>query len=234
MEEYAAKIAQLVLEQASEDQLLKRVKQYHDDKILVQALIDPSNIRHADVWDYVINHINAIVNRKMGNFANELIDIDDFVQNANIDVIKSVEKFNFNSSFLTWLFVIVSRSVNQTIRRGYAKKRSVLINSLDDTVLIPEDQQPEEKANVISLMDLVRQVLSNHRDKRLVEIFLLAEVEGRNTEEIGKIFHLHPSRIRALLAESRKFLQQDPSIRDWAVGFSSSSSIEYPEDEGHS
>jgi len=109
--------------------------------------------------------------------------------------------------------------VRRHIRDSRAKKRAQRPDSLDalpdlDVVACANDE-PEQQALHNILIGQISAVLIQGGDDRLAFIFHLWANDDRPAEEIGKLVHLHPSRVRALLVQARTILQQHPVILSW-------------------
>ncbi|HEU4325450.1 MAG TPA: sigma-70 family RNA polymerase sigma factor [Roseiflexaceae bacterium] len=231
VDEYAAKIAELVYEHVPDDRMQIRCEEYHNDRVLVRTLLDPDDAAHKEAWEKIFQEVSRIVYWKMKGKEDVLLEADDFIQIANIQVIKSVRTFQFNSLFSTWLAKVVMNTMIQARRDGFAKKRSATTTQLDDNIQDQKHQQPEEQVNQKALVDLIRQVLAKHPDKRLQQIFLLAKQNDRTTHDIGQLLGLSSARIRALLSQAKSLLKSDPAIQAW---ISSTEHKGTPENTGES
>ena len=216
---YAHAIAELADVDCADSRLRTIACNYHKDHVLVMALRNSQDPGYEQAWERVAGEVVVCV-RKAGLAWSQdaTVDVDDLVQTARTAVFRSIGSFRFVSKFSTWLHQVVVRSIQRSIRDRKAKKRDVQPESLENVdAPVQEEHHPEAIASARALLAEIKAILATHPDPRLVELFSLWTHDDLSMQQIGEKLHLHPSRVRALLAEARRFLQQHPNIRTWTA-----------------
>jgi RNA polymerase sigma factor (sigma-70 family) len=217
---YTGHIFTYLPEQCSDSKLRTIVVAYHEDHALVQALCDIQHHAHDTAWQAWRAQIAAILQRAGLIWSRDpAVDSDDLIQVAQSELVRSIAQFQYHSRFSTWAYRVVVQSVQRSIRNSQALKRAVRPDSLDQ---LAEGDTPHYSENYLEahtagqmLLERIVALLAAHSDERLAVIFRLAVVDDRSTEEIGQLVQLHPSRVRALLAQARTFLREHSDIRQW-------------------
>jgi RNA polymerase sigma factor (sigma-70 family) len=193
------------------------VRNYHQDHWQLQALTDPHRSDHPDAWAQVQNHILVAARRhNLTSLRDTAMGTDDIVQIVQAEIVRSLPSYRYESSFRTWVFSVTTRRLQRLLRDGGAEKRAIQPDSIDtieDELIDPEGIEPV--ANARALLQQIEQILIRAEGPRLARIFRLHGHDDRTVEEIGRFVHLHPSRVRVLLARAREILQADPTITTW-------------------
>lgn len=208
----------------SDAELRLLVTRYHLDHEAVDRLLNRQHPLHNETWESWLNQVTRFLQSSgFGRSGLTTVDIEDLCQHACAEVFKALPSFQYGSRLSTWIFQVASRSIQRFLRDQRAKKRTVNQISLD---LHPSFEQqsdesmlPESEADSRSLFELVMQRLSTLSDQRSRDIFLLWAACDQTTADIGKRVHLSPQRVRALVAEVRTLLQQDPDLLAWFAAF---------------
>ena len=208
----------------SDVELRLLVTRYHLDHEAVDRLLNRQHPLHNETWESWLNQVTRFLQSNgFGRSGLTTVDIEDLCQHACAEVFKALPSFQYGSRLSTWIFQVASRSIQRFLRDQRAKKRTVNQISLD---LHPSFEQqsdesmlPESEADSRSLFELVMQRLSTLSDQRSRDIFLLWAACDQTTADIGKRVHLSPQRVRALVAEVRTLLQQDPDLLAWFAAF---------------
>ncbi|MEI7768335.1 MAG: sigma-70 family RNA polymerase sigma factor [Chloroflexales bacterium] len=220
VERYALALRSLLPDTCDETMLRRVCSYYHADHQLVDALRDSRHPRHSEQWKVWMDQVVEIL-RKAGLYwsSDSAVDSDDLAQVAQIALVASLQNFAYRSSFATWAHTVTVQSVRRHIRDSRAKKRAQRPESLDSSPDLDaparDEDEPEQQALNHVLINQIHTIMLQGGDKRIAFIFHLWAIDDRSTEEIGKRIHLHPSRVRALLAQARTILQQHPAIQTW-------------------
>lgn len=159
----------------------------------------------------VLFYEKKIYNIAFQMFKNEH-DAYDASQEVFIKVYKSIDKFNFNASFSTWLHRI---AVNTCIDEYRKKKRKTHI-SLDEPVetesnsierqIEDKSMTPEEviiqNENVNEMRAAIRQLNEDHRI-----IIILRDIKGYSYEEITNILECSIGTVKSRLSRARNALK---------------------------
>jgi RNA polymerase sigma factor (sigma-70 family) len=219
-ERYEANLQRHLPQQYTQEQLRKIILNYHVDHALVEALQDNQHPQYEARWTAWFAQVQPILHKARLDWSSDLLfDEDDLAQLARAELVQAIGNFHFASRFSTWATKVIVQSVQRVIRDGYALKRAIRPDSLDQhrqvDVFIDDAEHPESAAGGHVLIKQVAVILEREADQRLAQIFRLWAVYDLRIEEIGKIMHLHPSRIRALLQQARQILREAPEIQSW-------------------
>ncbi|WP_066504342.1 RNA polymerase sigma factor [Abyssisolibacter fermentans] len=138
-------------------------------------------------------------------------DAMDISQEAFIKVFKSIDKFNFKSSFSTWLYRIV---VNTCIDHLKKKKK---VYSIDSTV---ETQNGEIHTEIPDTTNNPEQLMEKKLTKELVHrsinelsethkvVIVLRDIQGFSYEEISQIIGCSQGTVKSRISRARSALKK--------------------------
>lgn len=139
-------------------------------------------------------------------------DAEEVLQDVFITVFKKIDGFEEKSSFSSWLYRITVNSALMKIR----KKRQQRVTHL-------EDLEPHEKERLYNLHDnslaLDEQSLQKELQIVIIEaishlpaeyrpVFVLRDVDGLSTKQVGKILNLTAPAVKSRLHRSRMILRR--------------------------
>jgi len=219
-ESYAAHLRPHIPEECTDDQLRRIALNYHADHALVEALQDRQHRQYEAAWSTWIAQVLPILRKAGLDWSSDTIfTSEDLVQIARIELVRAIPSFRYASRLSTWAHQVIVQSVQRAIRDSQALKRAIRPDSLEQLphvdVSIGDAEHPEAATAARVLAERLAAVLEEQADQRLARIFHLWAVADLRVEEIGKIVHLHPSRVRALLLQARQILRAAPEIQSW-------------------
>lgn len=209
---------------AKDSELCTILQNYHANHSEVDILLDAAHPDYNAAWVRMYSQVQQIVQAKVPHMLRYEVggSIDDVIQVAVQEVLRSLPGFHYESTLQTWLFIVVSRSTMRYWRWLKSSKRAVMQNaeSIDAITIADEDitdKQPQPETIVLEqrLLDLITQILQAQHDSRLCQIFMLSVIQQQSLREIGQGFSLSPARILALLRQAIAVLQNDESIQVW-------------------
>ncbi|MCX8009566.1 MAG: sigma-70 family RNA polymerase sigma factor [Ignavibacteria bacterium] len=134
------------------------------------------------------------------------------MQETFLSVVKSLNQFDGNSKFSTWLYRIV---VNHCLMMARSSVHVQGIHSLDDEELAfdePEVKHWTDKPEDVLLNDELKSLMDKAISKLSAEyriVFLLRDVEGLSTEETAKSLGLSVPAVKSRLHRARLFLRNE-------------------------
>jgi RNA polymerase sigma factor (sigma-70 family) len=192
-------------------------RHYHTNHRLVAALRDRHSPNHEPAWCWVKHEIGRVMQFKRLEWSRDrAVEADDLVQTVQAELVRALGDYRFESSLRTWLQSVTVRRLQRFHRDGSAAKRTALpepLEAADSQPLTWQSVEPEVLAR--ALIDQINRVLDESGDRRLSHLFKLRIVDEQSAETIGKLFDLHPSRVRALLKLLRDLLRHDARLRTW-------------------
>lgn len=162
--------------------------------ITVLAPPAPARLVLADVF----REHQAFVWRSLFHLGLPRGHVDDALQDVFIVVHRRLDEFDGRTSLRNWLYGIARRVASQ-YRRGAERTAARL-----RVVQPPAERAPlaPEGAARLEAAELVRQFLGElDEDKR--EVFLLAELEGMNANEVGEALGVNVNTVYARLRAAR-------------------------------
>lgn len=217
---YAAGLAPCLQGACSDATLRTMIINYHRDHTAVEVLVEAGHQQHFEQWnDWMEAVLRILTSKGLDWSTDKAVNLDDLSQIALTELAHSIQSFRYQSRFSTWAYQVIVGSVRRHIRDSLAGKRAQRPESFDlltdGEALIQLQDHPEIVSAGQLLVEQTLAILSTQPDRRLKDIFELWAVHDRSIEEIGRVFQLHPSRIRALLQQARQVLRDHPTIRTW-------------------
>jgi RNA polymerase sigma-70 factor (ECF subfamily) len=223
---YGARLIDLGAQALSDSQISALLMAYHQEHLLIEALIDTAHADNAAAWGVVGQQVRRILASKdvQRMAIDQALSLEDLAQETLADLWRGLPSFRHQSRLQTWIFTVASHCFNRAVRARRAQKRGALSTpeslellqaELGETLADPSPAAPEDFAQLHLLADLVAQVLARQPDERLGAIFQLWAVEQQTLREIGTRLQLSVGRVHGLLAQAHAALRSDPSLRAW-------------------
>lgn len=193
---------------------------YHQDHQLFAALSDRSHGLAEQTWtDWYQWALAVLYKEGLPRNGDCALEAHDMAQTALLELVAALPSFRFQSTLKTWAYQVIVNTARRMLRDSRAQKRPQQCASLDQLPgfdqPIPAGEQPPAVTELQLLGELVGAVLAYSGDARMARIFLLHAANDYTTETIGRLVQLHPSRVRALLADARAILQHHPALQAW-------------------
>lgn len=138
-------------------------------------------------------------------------DAEDTLQEAFLNILKSLPSFNFQSSFSTWVYRVVSNSCLMKFR----KEKRDRWESFDD-IDRPEEriQDSYSRWPEDAEQQLLTEELKKQMDKAIVELpplyrlaFVLKDLEGLKVEEVAEALKISVPAAKARIRRARLYLR---------------------------
>ena len=135
-------------------------------------------------------------------------DAEDSLQESFIKAYTGLKRFNFNSSFATWLYKIVVNTSNTKFKTQQRQKNIIKIDTYYETIGICEDdstytaiESSEQKRLVNNILDSIKQ-----DESLMLRLFYLAEM---SIKEVMDITGYKESKIKVTLHRARKSFEKE-------------------------
>ena len=193
---------------------------YHHDHLLVGALINQGHRLHLQVWqDWSLFALRTLYQAGLVNLNDPAVGAEDLAQESLTALRSSLAHFRYESRLKTWAYAVIVKTVKRIHRDRNAQKRPRNLTSLDQdprlAMNLSDQTLLEHDVYAALLIELVRHVLRQAGSERMVTLFEYAMVRDLSSGQIARIVQLHPSRVRALLNQTRSLLQCNHSLRSW-------------------
>jgi len=174
-----------------------------------EALIEQIKKGDLDAFERLIakyeTKVYTIAYRYMGNYN----DASDLAQEALIRVYRSIGGFRGESSFLTWLYRVVTNVCKDELRRR-AKEKTV---SMDEMIEKGKPPAVEEKNKSLEEIILCRewqaevQAVLNSLSEEHRTIVIMRDIQGYSYEEIAFFLECSLGTVKSRLNRARNMLK---------------------------
>ena len=138
-------------------------------------------------------------------------DAQDLAQEAFLRVFRSLDRFDFQHPFTTWLFRIVTNHSIDHLRRRRVAVSTTGSDEDDDTgrdLVDPSDDRPSDRIEARETADEVKEVLASLAP-HFQSVLTLREIEGLPCTEIAEIVGATHVTVRWRLHRGRKLFQEE-------------------------
>ncbi len=140
-------------------------------------------------------------------------DAYDMVQESFIKVYKNLHKFNFNSSFNTWLYRIIKNTCIDQLRKNNRKKTlsydATYLNKDNELSFQIEDEKNnmdvifERKESVELIKSSMEKLSIDHRT-----VIVLSDVKGYDYQEISELLQVSLGTVKSRISRGRSRLAE--------------------------
>jgi RNA polymerase sigma-70 factor (ECF subfamily) len=133
-------------------------------------------------------------------------DARDIVQESFIKIWKNMKLFEPNMKFTTWMYKIVSNTAIDFLRSA-KKIIKVDIEGLHEKLEQINGEHPETQLSNKETGQLIRLISETLSEKQKL-VFVLRDLEGLNSVEVGEILDLPETSIKSNLYHARKAIKE--------------------------
>lgn len=133
-------------------------------------------------------------------------DARDVVQDSFIKIWKSMNQYNPEIKFTTWMYKIVTNTAIDLLRSN-KKKNLVNIDDFQEKIIQASNNNPETLLNNKETGHLIRSISDTLSEKQKL-VFVLKDLQGLNSSEVGEILNLSSSSIKSNLYHARKVIKE--------------------------
>lgn len=144
--------------------------------------------------------------RRISYFANE--DIEDIVQETFIKSYRSLNLFDGDLKFSTWIYQIARNATIDAIRKKQARPQTVFIDEGDVMKLFKSEFDLGKSIEIKDRIGLVKESIENLPYK-YKEVLVLRFLEEKTYEEIMDIVQKPKGTVAALINRGRKLLMEE-------------------------
>ena len=180
-----------------------------DKEIINRVLLGEKNL-----YALLVRRYNQRLYRVGMSIINDDSEVEDVMQVAYIKAYENLGKFEFKSSFSTWLTRIL---INESILRIKKRKQSLTMN--DDNIENEIYQHPAGKVQTplmkllntelkLALEDAIRQLPEKYRT-----VFIMREIEDMNVAETQECLNISEVNVKVRLNRAKAMLRN--SLNDF-------------------
>jgi RNA polymerase sigma-70 factor (ECF subfamily) len=179
------------------------------------AIQAPDRLRRqeigADIEALVYTHYDAIYRLALSILA-DAAEAEDAVQETFIAADRALEQFRGQSSLKTWLFAIAINQCRRMLRQR--KRRQILTDTWQTArALLPQPSLPEDTMTRTETEDLLRQTVSELKEKHRLPI-ILRYAHDMTAPEIAQVLQISEGTVHSRLHYARRELKHKLEIRD--------------------
>lgn len=174
-----------------------------DDQIITRILKGEKNL-----YALIMSRYNQRLYRVGMSIIKDAGEVEDVMQVAYIKAYENLGKFEFKSSFSTWLTRIL---INESLLRLKKRKQSV---TMDDATLNTEFYQQQATENRTPLNQVLNTELGRILDAAILQlpekyrtVFIMREIENMNVAETGECLNITEANVKVRLNRAKALLQ---------------------------
>jgi RNA polymerase sigma-70 factor (ECF subfamily) len=151
-------------------------------------------------------------------------DAEEVLQDVFVTVYRKINSFEGKSSFSSWLYRI---TVNASFMKLRRRRRDTNV-SLEDIVpqlresLARRDREPAESDDILMRRQLISalEFAISKLPEEYRPVFVLRDVDGLTSREVGKILNLSIPAVKSRLHRSRSMVRRrlGSLLREWRAG----------------
>jgi RNA polymerase sigma-70 factor (ECF subfamily) len=178
-----------------EDESESRPSDRTRDEDLVARVLAGDELAFSQLYRRHAAYLARIAYRLFG----EDSELDDTIQDAFIEILRSLRSLEDPSRVRAWMATITVRMVHRRIRGRQRRRR--LVHAVDP--VLPRASNPEDQADV----DLLHDALSGI-DPELRIYWVLHRIERHNLEEVAAICEVSRSTAKRRIARANKYIKR--------------------------
>ena len=146
--------------------------------------------------------------KRISYFADE--DIEDIIQETFIKAYKSLNIFDNDLKFSSWIYQIARNATIDAIRKKQARPQAMYFEENDVLKFFQSDIDVHIQAEARNHLDIIRKIIDDLPSK-YKEVLVLRFLEDKNYEEIMDIIQKPKGTVAALINRGRKMLLKEAS-----------------------
>jgi RNA polymerase sigma-70 factor (ECF subfamily) len=177
----------------------------NSEQEIIQKIVDGEMA----LFEILIRKYNSILYKIARSYDFNHEEAKDLLQETHIAAYQNLKKFEYRSSYKTWIAKIM---VNKCLYKlSYGSTKYEASHQIDD-----ENSQPMFSKKQTTEADVLNKELSRILEKSLEKIpvhyrtvFLLREVEGLSVAETAEMMNLTPVNVKVRLSRAKTLLQKE-------------------------
>lgn len=133
-------------------------------------------------------------------------DARDVVQDSFVKMWKNMKLYNPKNKFTTWMYSIVTNTAIDMLR-SIRKMELVNIDDFNEKLTQVSADSPETKLNNKEMGQLIKWISDTLPEKQRL-VFVLRDLQGMNSDEVGKVLELSATSIKSNLYFARKVIKE--------------------------
>ena len=162
------------------------------------------------LFEILIRRYNAILYKIARSYDFNLEEAKDLLQETHIAAYQNLKKFQFRSSYKTWVARIM---VNKCLyKRSYGSNKYEVSNSIVDENSQPMFSSKKHATEAQVLNNELSHILEKSLENIPVHyrtVFILREVEGLSVSETAEMLDLTPVNVKVRLNRAKTLLQRE-------------------------
>ncbi|HOW60662.1 MAG TPA: sigma-70 family RNA polymerase sigma factor [Candidatus Moranbacteria bacterium] len=146
--------------------------------------------------------------KRISYFADE--DIEDIIQETFIKAYKSLNIFDNDLKFSSWIYQIARNATIDAIRKKQARPQAMYFEENDVLKFFQSDIDVHIQAEARNHLDIIRKII-DELPYKYKEVLVLRFLEDKNYEEIMDIIQKPKGTVAALINRGRKMLLKEAS-----------------------
>jgi RNA polymerase sigma factor (sigma-70 family) len=186
--------------------MTEAIKSLYSEQEIIQKIVDGEIM----LFEILIRRYNPVLYKiaRCYNFTHH--DAEDLIQEVHVKAYKELSKFEFRSSYKTWVSKIMIHLCQYKKRYGYFK------NEMPDSIYLNENAQPMYTSPKKADHEVINRELSRLLEASLLNIpetyrtvFILREIEHFSVAETAEILQLTEVNVKVRLNRAKTMLQKE-------------------------
>ena len=175
---------------------------WHSEQDLINTVLNGD----LQAFEVVVRRYGDRMYRFILKYIADRATAEDLTQETFISAFQTLDRFNFQAKFSTWLFGIALNKIRNYYNRSpEARYEFVSVERLHN--FKSPDRSPqqvlEEKNIILAVQRRIEQLPADMR-----EILILAALEGFSYEEIAQILHIPVGTVKSKLFRARELIRK--------------------------
>ena len=158
------------------------------------------------------NTFNKLVFNTALHYVQNIEDAEEITQDVFISVHKSLDSFQHNAKYSTWIYRITINKSLDYIKAKKAKKRFAFVTSLfhkDETTIKYDPINNNHPGIILEQKEAIDKIFKyiNQLSDSQKTVIILSKIEGKNQKEIAEIMDLTVKAVESLLQRAKNNLQ---------------------------
>lgn len=162
------------------------------------------------LFEILIRRFNSLLYKIARSYDYDHEEAKDLLQETHIAAYQNLEKFEFRSSYKTWIAKIM---VNKCLYKlSYGSGKYEVPNSIVDENLQPMYSSKKQTTEAVVLNKELSHILEKSLEKIPVNyrtVFILREVEGLSVSETAEMLNLTAVNVKVRLNRAKNLLQKE-------------------------
>jgi RNA polymerase sigma-70 factor (ECF subfamily) len=208
---------------------VKAIEGKSDEQLVKEFIQEDSESKRTLVFETLISRYSEKAYSLASRMCRNTEDAEEVLQDVFVTVFRKLDNFEGKSSFSSWLYRVTVNAALMKLRKRRQDKsmpfEAAYPDGEDTQILQTEDQHLSDAIALRAQVSLVLQSAVSKLPDEYRAVFMLRDVDGLTSQEVGKILGISIPAVKSRLHRSRIMLRR--KLHNFYQEFSSES---YPDE----